>query len=261
MTDVPAPMYWEQRARRFAGTGAGLAAVCSYGMPGFYNRSIDLCQRLALAPWLDVAVGTTVLDIGCGVGRWSRQLARRGAIVTGIDLAPTMVAEARRRAEIERLSPLCEFHVADITTLDLNRRFSLILGITVLQHLLAPGQLDAAVQRLATHLAPGGRLVLLEAAPEQRVVRCDTAVFQARDVASYRTAFAAAGLDVEHVTGVDPAPFKTWLLPYYRHLPKPLAVASLGLATALSLPIDVTLGRRYRTRSWHKVFVLSRMEH
>ena len=68
--------YWEERARRFGGTGAGLAAVCSYGMPWFYNRYIDLTQWLALSPWLDVAVGTSVLDVGCGVGRWSRRLAR-----------------------------------------------------------------------------------------------------------------------------------------------------------------------------------------
>ena len=34
--------YWEERARRFAADGAGLAAVCSFGMPLFYNRAIDL---------------------------------------------------------------------------------------------------------------------------------------------------------------------------------------------------------------------------
>ncbi len=45
---VPAPQlyqpsaYWEDRAQRFAGEGAGLAAVCAYGMPEFYNRAIQL---------------------------------------------------------------------------------------------------------------------------------------------------------------------------------------------------------------------------
>ena len=43
---IPAPecyrpaAYWEERARRFAGEGAGLGAVCAYGMPEFYNRMI-----------------------------------------------------------------------------------------------------------------------------------------------------------------------------------------------------------------------------
>ena len=61
---IPAPQlyqpgtYWEDRAQRFAGEGAGLAAVCAYGMPEFYNRAIQLEQRLALRPWLDVEPGT-----------------------------------------------------------------------------------------------------------------------------------------------------------------------------------------------------------
>ncbi len=101
---VPAPelyrpsVYWEERARRFAAEGDGLAAVCSYGMPGFYNRAIHLTQRLALAPWLRVTRGMRVLDVGCGVGRWSRLLATRGADVTGVDLSPTMIREAQAQA-------------------------------------------------------------------------------------------------------------------------------------------------------------------
>jgi 2-polyprenyl-3-methyl-5-hydroxy-6-metoxy-1,4-benzoquinol methylase len=226
-------------------------------MPGFYNGSIHLSQRLALSPWLDIAPGTTVLDIGCGVGRWSRRLARRGARVTGIDLSPTMVDEARRRARVDGVASRCDFQVADVTRLDLSERFSLVLGITVLQHILEMDRLDAAVERLARHLAPNGRLVLLEAAPSRRNTRCDTAVFHARDVSRYLAAFAAAGLDVTAVTGVDPAPFKTWFLPHYRRLPKPLALAGLAAVTALSLPVDVAVGRVCVGASWHKVFVLA----
>ena len=67
---IPAPrlyrpsLYWEDRARRFAAEGDGLAAVCAYGMPEFYNRAIHLEQRLALEPWLKVDAGTRVLDVG-----------------------------------------------------------------------------------------------------------------------------------------------------------------------------------------------------
>src|SRR6516162_6126205 len=92
----PSSVYWEQRARRFADRGAGLAAVCSYGMPDFYNRAIQLSQRLALRRWLRVDAGMRVLDVGCGIGRWSRALAARGASVSGIDLSPTMISIARR---------------------------------------------------------------------------------------------------------------------------------------------------------------------
>ena len=143
--------YWEDRARRFAAEGDGLAAVCAYGMPEFYNRAIHLTQRLALAPWLRVAPGTRVLDVGCGVGRWSRLLAARGAQVTGIDLSATMIAEAQRRAAAAGVAGRCRFLVQDSALLNIGERFDLVLGVTVLQHMLDS---QSCARRLAPHVRP-----------------------------------------------------------------------------------------------------------
>jgi SAM-dependent methyltransferase len=261
---VPAPKsyhpsaYWEDRARRFAAEGDGLAAVCSYGMPEFYNRMIDWSQRLALAPWLRVGPGTRVLDVGCGVGRWSRLLASRGALVTGVDLSPTMIAQSRQRAKEAGLASRCRFLVQDSAMLDVGGAFDLVLGVTVLQHILDPIALRAAVQRMARHLAPAGRMILLEAAPIQRAGHCDSTVFRARERADYLRLFSECGLRVRRITGVDPAPFKTWLLPHLRKMPRPLSVTALAFATALSIPIDALFGRIAVERSWHAVFVLER---
>ena len=38
--------------------------------------------------------GETILDAGCGTGRYSRELARRGYIVHGVDLSPELIAVA-----------------------------------------------------------------------------------------------------------------------------------------------------------------------
>ena len=249
--------YWDDRADRFASRGAGLAAVCSYGMPWFYNGSIHLLQHLALRRWLRVASGTTVLEIGCGVGRWTRQFARRGAIVTGIDLSRRMVLRARQRAAAEQLSDRCRFLVADASAPALVGCFDVVFGVTVLQHVLDAERFEAAVKSVAEHLAPGGRAILLEAAPSQSTARCDSAVFVARDARFYEEAFARAGLQCVDVTGVDPAPFKTWFLPRYRTLPKWIAWAGLAAITAAGFLPDLILGRRWVTASWHKVFVLS----
>lgn len=261
---IPAPdtylpsHYWEDRARRFARQGAGLAAVCSYGMPELYNRMIHACQQLALAPWLDVAPGARVLDVGCGVGRWSWLLACRGAHVTGIDLSPTMIDEAQRRAAANGVHDRCRFLVQDLSQLDAGAHFDLIVGVTVLQHILDPTALREAVQRMVAHLAPRGRMVLLEAAPARIARHCDTTVFRARQRSVYLDLFAACGLELRALTGVDPAPFKTWLLPHVRKLPRPLALTSIALVTGLSAPIDMLFGRRAVERSWHAVFVLER---
>jgi 2-polyprenyl-3-methyl-5-hydroxy-6-metoxy-1,4-benzoquinol methylase len=263
---VPAPEYylpnnyWEDRARRFAAQGSGLAAVCSYGMPEYYNRLIHHCQRLALNPWLDIAPGTRVLDVGCGVGRWSSLLAARGAVVTGMDLSPTMIAEANRRAAANGVADRCRFLVQDLAQLDAGERFDLVLGVTVLQHILDADSLHSAVQRMSDHLAPGGRMVLLEAAPARIAKHCDTTVFRARQRSAYLDLFSQVGLELRAISGVDPAPFKTWLLPHLRRLRRPLATPALALVTLLSAPIDVIFGRRAVKHSWHAVFVLQRAD-
>jgi SAM-dependent methyltransferase len=259
---TPAPalylpdVYWEDRARLFAAEGEGLAAVCSYGMPAFYNKAIDICQSRALRPWLRAVQGSRVLDVGCGVGRWSRRLARRGAQVTGIDLSPTMIAEAKRRAGEEGVSERCRFLTQDLAALDAADRYDLVIGVTVLQHILDPVALEEAVRRMVEHLAPGGRMVLLEAAPVRAASHCNTSIFRARQRNEYLELFAACGLDVRAITGVDPAPFRYKLLPHLRRLPRQLAMAATTAVTALSLPIDALFGRYAAGRSWHAVFVL-----
>ena len=252
--------YWEDRARRYATNGAGLRAICSYGMPAFYNAAIHQTQKLALSGWIDVVPGMQALDVGCGIGRWSIWMARRGAMVTGVDLSPTMVREARRRAHRAGVEESCAFQESDLAELDLGRRFPLILGVTVLQHILDPARLQEAANRLASHLEPGGRLVLLEAAPSRATTRCDTDVFHARSSEHYLDVFSRAGLHCADVGGVDPAPFRVWFLPHYRRLPAPLAVLGLAVVTAASVPIDFLVGRAMVRASWHKVFQLERRQ-
>jgi 2-polyprenyl-3-methyl-5-hydroxy-6-metoxy-1,4-benzoquinol methylase len=248
-----AASYWDERARRFALHGPGLAAVCSYGMPAFYNRYIDICQRRALAPWLRKRArpGSAVLDVGCGIGRWSLELARQGHDVTAVDLSPRMIERAEARAR--EAGVVCRFAVGDAARLALDRTFDLILCVTVLQHITDPVAAETAIARLAAHLSPGGELVLLEAAPFLATARCDTAAFRARTFDWYLEALQRAGLRLTAHRGVDPVPLKAWLMPVYQRMPPPLRVAALGAATAISLPLDWAFGRVLARHSWHAV--------
>jgi len=190
------------------------------------------------------------------VGRWSRLLAARGATVTGVDLSPTMIAQAQRRAQAEGVAERCEFRVQDLARLDVDGPFDVVLGVTVLQHILDPELLHAAVRGMAARLAPGGRMILLEAAPAGSVDRCDSTVFRARRRDVYLKLFAECGLELRAMTGVDPAPLRMRLLPYLRRMPRSLSMSLLVLTTAVSLPVDMVLGRRALRQSWHAVFVL-----
>jgi len=260
MTETTAPRasrnYWDSRANRFARFGDGLPAVCSYGMPGFYNWSIHLLQQRALRRWVPCTRNEKVLEIGCGVGRWSRRLSRRGVDVVGLDHSLVMVSEARRRAERAGVGGRCHFLVADCSNFSLNMRFERILGITVLQHVLDPLRFQAAIERLVAHLARDGVIVLLEAAPCRSEARCNGEIFVARNEQTYLEAFEAAGLRPLAIEGVDSRPVKTRFLPYYRQLPRPLAVAGLFAATLTALPIDLLASRWCRWLAWHKLFVL-----
>jgi hypothetical protein len=148
--------------------------------------------------------------------------------------------------------------VADLAHLELAEQFDLVLGVTVLQHILDPIAFRSALSAMVSHLAPGGRMVLLEAAPTASVSRCDTSIFTARERDVYLELIESCGLEVVALTGVDPAPFTKRLLPYLRKLPRLAGLSLLVLATALSLPIDALFGRRAVKHSWHAVFVLER---
>lgn len=57
-------------------------------------REVDfLIEELNLPP------GDSVLDIGCGTGRHSIELAKRGYVVTGLDLSSEMLAKAAEAAK------------------------------------------------------------------------------------------------------------------------------------------------------------------
>lgn len=95
----------------------------------------------------------SVLDAGCGTGRVAIELARRGLDVVGVDLDPTMLAVARRKA------PDIAWVEADLSTLDLGRRFDVVVAAGNVLIFLTPGTEAAAVERMAAHLGPGGLLV------------------------------------------------------------------------------------------------------
>src|SRR5207302_3988009 len=71
--------------------------------------------------------GQRILDIACGGGRHSLAMARRGALVTGIDLGPMAIATAQRRAKKARLR--IEFVQADVRLLEYQAVFDAVTFI------------------------------------------------------------------------------------------------------------------------------------
>jgi SAM-dependent methyltransferase len=78
----------------------------------------------------------SALDLGCGTGRWSVELAQRGWDVTGIDLIPKAVLGARRRAEEAGVGGrFIEGSVTALRAADVGRGFRLLLDVECFNHL------------------------------------------------------------------------------------------------------------------------------
>jgi len=69
----------------------------------------------------------TILDIGCGTGRHSLELARRGYRVTGIDLSVSMISRAKSLAADENLD--IKFFVRDARRINFHASFDLAIMI------------------------------------------------------------------------------------------------------------------------------------
>jgi SAM-dependent methyltransferase len=91
-----------------------------------------------------------LLDIGCGEGRFPRDLKRRGYDVIGIDASPKLIDHARAA------DPAGDYQVADAALLPLPDQT--VALVTALLSLHDMDDLGGAVREVARVLAPGGRL-------------------------------------------------------------------------------------------------------
>jgi SAM-dependent methyltransferase len=111
--------------------------------------------RLALEP--DVRV----LDIACGTGNVTLPLARRGATVTGLDMTPHLLEEARARAASEGLNIRFDEGFAEALPYP-DASFDMVVSMFGIMFSPAP---ETVASEMARVLRPGGRLALASWTP------------------------------------------------------------------------------------------------
>ena len=97
------------------------------------------------------------LDFGCGVGRLTRALATRYAQVIGVDIAPSMLAQARRLLEACSNVSFVENAAARLDFLD-DASVDLVYSVITLHH-NPPALQRAYIDEFLRVLAPGGAAV------------------------------------------------------------------------------------------------------
>jgi trans-aconitate methyltransferase len=120
--------------------------------PGLYQSQHAFVWQhgKGLLELLAPTAGERILDLGCGTGQLTAEIAAAGAEVAGIDSSADMVAQARRNF------PHLRFDIGDARAFAVEAPFDGVFSNAVL-HWVKPAA--AAVERVWRALKPGGRFV------------------------------------------------------------------------------------------------------
>jgi 2-polyprenyl-3-methyl-5-hydroxy-6-metoxy-1,4-benzoquinol methylase len=111
-----------------------------------------------------IQTGTRVLEIGCGTGTLTQLMAQHGAVVTGIDASPAMLAEAEQKIEGSPYQEQVTLKFLDATQIGDHfppESFDLIISTLVFSEFSREEQryvLETCIQLMA----PGGRLLIAD---------------------------------------------------------------------------------------------------
>ncbi|MCP4541000.1 MAG: methyltransferase domain-containing protein [Chloroflexi bacterium] len=138
--------------------------------PADYDRGIQLLTLNKLGPLKEriasqmVREGDRVLEIGCGTGTLAMLMAQRGAQVTGVDVSPLMLGEARRKVtaagQDDRVT-LIELGASSLTDHFETDSFDVIASTLVFSE-LADSERRFVLDECRALLAPGGRLIIAD---------------------------------------------------------------------------------------------------
>ena len=128
---------------------------------GEHEKSAFELDESVILPFLGDLNSLTVLDVGCGTGRFSRHFASSGADVLAIDISDEMLEIAEREAK--KSGTEIEFIHGDILTANLGQeRFDLIFSSLAVTHV---PDLTALFTKFKICLRAGGKVVVSDVHP------------------------------------------------------------------------------------------------
>ena len=120
------------------------------------GRIVDRIERENLYAYLKPQKGLKLLDVGCGTGQYSLDLARKGLDVVGVDISQAMLGQAREKAKTSGFK--VQFIEADAEQLRFEGEiFDLVLSVTAFEFV---SNLLAVLHESFRVLKSGGRLVV-----------------------------------------------------------------------------------------------------
>jgi trans-aconitate methyltransferase len=173
--------------------------------------------------------GESILDLGCGTGQLTEQIAKTGAAVRGIDADAVMIAKAQQNY------PDLHFVQADARNFQVDPSVDAVFSNAVLHWVK---EADAAIQCIYQALKPGGRFVA-EFGGKGNVQSITQALSNAH--ASYVSPWYFPSV-AEYATQLEQHGFEV-VLATLRDRPTPLEGADAGLANWLRMFANNLLGQ------------------
>lgn len=180
-------------------------------------RGADLGLLLEL---VEPVQSLRVLDVATGTGHTALALAERGALVTGVDPTPAMLAEARRLAAARELSDRVSFVEGVAESLPTpDASWDLVTCRRAAHHFR---DLPRALREMFRCLVPGGRLAIADLTPPEEASGAFNLLEATRDgthvraltAAEWQAALVEAGFRPLVSRGmVEDVPFPEWLSP------------------------------------------------
>lgn len=125
----------------------------------FYEQALQLCKK------------DKILEAGCGIGSYTREFARRGYHVVGMDLSPNFLSEAQIITRRENLE--IEFIFGDYNKMNFEEQFSVVFFEGSFFYQSKTG-LVSLLNRIRKALIPKGRLYFVHANQSIRKNRLPT---------------------------------------------------------------------------------------
>jgi ubiquinone/menaquinone biosynthesis C-methylase UbiE len=137
----------------------------------FFGKEYRLFRERVLAH------GPRVLELGCGDGKFSVEVAGLGLHVTGIDLSVERIERARQRAQSAGVADRTRFLADDLNTISLpSGEYDCVVAHDALHHIFA---IDRLMEEVGRSLKPGGAFIVLDYAGMGRFWRILAAILYA----------------------------------------------------------------------------------
>jgi ubiquinone/menaquinone biosynthesis C-methylase UbiE len=197
------------------------------------NAYIDGSQKRLVSRAVRLEPHFSVLDYGCGVGRWTLWFAPQVRRVVGVDLSPKMVEAARQAADETGIRNVEHHPLGGIPLAFEDGAFDLVNAVWVLRYIVDDDELGRTVRELCRVVRPGGYVTLIEMIakiePEFKEHEGDfTGAAVYRKLEQYRSLFEGCGMTVQESAVSSASPL------YWPYVAARNAVQRRGLPDLLS---------------------------